>query len=203
MMEVLVVESEPGAAAAAIAELEAAGHRVKRCHEPGAPAFPCVGLDPGRCPIEEDAIDVVLTVRPRPHLGPSALEDGVTCALRRHVPVVVAGRTTLNPFVEYAAVIAGDDGVVEACERAATGPQPEHEEVATDMLRQTLTRAGLPSDTASASVRRSGSGLRISLRVPPETTKQQRDTASVRDVGAVRAFDRHAPHIETTCEDLS
>ncbi|MGZ4690569.1 MAG: hypothetical protein ACXWAY_13165, partial [Acidimicrobiia bacterium] len=63
-MEVLVVESEPGAAAIAIAQLEAAGHRVARCHEPGSRAFPCAGLDPGRCPLEEDAIDVVLTVRP-------------------------------------------------------------------------------------------------------------------------------------------
>lgn len=106
-MEVLVVESEPGAAAIAIAQLEAAGHRVTRCHEPGQRPFPCVGLDPGRCPLENDAIDVELTVRARTNPRPSPLEDGVTCVLRHHAPVVAAGRTTINPFAQYSVTDTG------------------------------------------------------------------------------------------------
>lgn len=197
-MEVLVVESEPGAAAIAIAQLEAAGHRVTRCHEPGQRAFPCVGLDPGRCPLENDAIDVVLTVRARTNPRPSPLEDGVTCALRRHAPVVVAGRTTINPFAQYSVTDAGADDVVDACERAATGPQLEHEGVATKALEWTLSHDGLSTEAARVSVRRSGIGLRVALLLPRETPKRVRDMASVRVAGALRAFDRQAPHIDIT-----
>lgn len=200
-MEVLVVESEPGAAAIAIAQLKAGGHQVKRCHEPGARAFPCAGLDPGHCPLEDDAIDVALTVRARTRPRPSPLEDGVICALRRRAPVVVAGRTTLNPFAPYPVTIAGVD-VVEACERAATGPQLEHEGVGTRVLEETLARAGLPTEAGRVLVHRSGSGLRITLSFPAETSKKVREIASVRVAGAVRAFDPHAPRIDISCEDL-
>jgi hypothetical protein len=198
-MDVLVVESEPGAGAAAIADLEAAGHQVQRCHEPGAGSFPCAGLDPGRCPLEEGAIDVVLTVRARPTPRPTPFEDGITCALRRHVPVVVSGDTAIDPFARYAATVAGTGDIVASCELAATGPQVEHEGVATKALDQTLELAGLPHELARASVRRSGNGLHVTLHFPPETPKKVRDIASVRVVGAVRAFDAHARRIEI-CE---
>lgn len=202
-MDVLVVESEAGAASIAIAQLEAAGHRVERCHQPGTRAFPCAGLETGRCPMEHGAIDVALTVRPRPHPRPSPLEDGVTCALRRRVPVVVAGRTKLNPFSEYGAKLAGVGDVVDTCERAATGPQPGHEEVASTTLQETLTRAGLAADAARADVRRSGNGLRVTLHLPAQSTNYQRDVASVRVVGALRAYDAHSPRIEVECKELS
>jgi hypothetical protein len=200
-MEVLVLESEPGAAAIAIAQLEAAGHRVKRCHERGARAFPCAGLDPGSCPLDDDVIDVVLTVRARSSARPSPLEDGVTCALRRRVPVVVAGRTTINPFAQYPGTVAGTDDVVETCERAASGPQVEHEDIATKLLVETLENAGLPTEPAGASVRRSGRGVQITLHAPQEASKKVRDVAAVRVAGAMRAFDPHTPRIEITCDD--
>jgi hypothetical protein len=201
-MDVLVVESDPGAAVIAIAQLEAAGHRVSRCHEPGDRAFPCAGLDPGHCPLEEEAIDVVLTVRGRGHPRPSPLEDGVTCAIRRRTPVVVAGRTTLNPFDRFPVTIAGVDDVVEACERAAQGPQIEHEAVATRALVQTLDGSDVASSEAHASVHRNGSGLHVVLHVPAHTPQRVRDVASVRVVGALREFDRFTPGIATACEDL-
>ncbi len=201
-MDVLVVESEAGAASIAVAQLEAAGHRVERCHEPGDGAFPCAGLATGRCPIEHGAIDVVLTVRPRPSSRPSPLEDGVICALRRHVPVVVAGRTKRNPFSDHAATLARVDEVVDACERAATGPQPRHEAVATAALRETLTRAGLAVGAARADVRRSGHGLRVTVHLPSGCTPRRRGTASVRVVGALRAFDMDAARIEIECKEL-
>jgi hypothetical protein len=187
-MEVLVVESEPGVATVARAQLEAAGHHVLRCH------------DPGRCPLEHDEIDVVLTVRARATAQPTALEDGVTCALRRRVPVVMAGRTSPDPFTPFPVTVAGLGTIVETCERAATGPQLGHERVALDALEQTLSLAGIPTDTASASVRRSGSGLRIVLHVPGDAPQKVRDVAAVRVVGALREYDQHAPRIEISCE---
>jgi hypothetical protein len=186
----------------AIAQLQAAGHRVERCHEPGARAFPCAALNPGRCPLEDGEIDVVLTVRARSHPRPSPLEDGVTCALRRHVPVVVAGRTGNHPFQQYDVAVAGVDDVVETCERAATGPQRDHEAAATRALHQTLDVAGLPLEGSRVEVHRTGAGLRANVYVPRETGKRQRDIVAVRVVGALRAFDRSTKHIEIDCEVL-
>lgn len=51
-MRILLTESDIGAAEVATATLEAAGHEVLRCVEPDAPAFPCVGLADGDCPVE-------------------------------------------------------------------------------------------------------------------------------------------------------
>ena len=119
---VLVLESDARAAERAIALLAGAGHEVVRCHEPGLPAFPCNALMPdGGCPIERGGVDVAVVVRSHPWPRPSTLEDGAVCAIRRGVPLVVAGRTILDPYERWASVVTnGVDDVVDAVERAAT-----------------------------------------------------------------------------------
>jgi hypothetical protein len=194
-MDVLVLESEPGAADAAIEALEAADHRVLRCHERGARAFPCRGLVPGSCPLERDAVQVVLTVRGHTFPRPSPLEDGVTCALRRRLPVVMTGSTALNPFAGFRVVDAARRDVVAACEDAATGPQVDHEAVATRVLDETLRRAGTEAG-GNCEVRRRGDGIDVRLTVPPGTDARTRAMAGVRVVGALRAFDSHTPRID-------
>jgi hypothetical protein len=194
-MDVLVLESEPGAADEAIAALEGADHTVLRCHERGARAFPCRGLVPGACPLECGSVQVVLTVRRHPSPRPSPLEDGVTCALRRRLPVVMAGSTALNPFAGFHVVDAGHLDVVAACEEAANGPQVEHEAVANRVLDDTLRRAGR-APVGESSVRRTDRGLHAQLTVPPGTDERTRGMAGVRVVGALRAFDPHAPRID-------
>jgi hypothetical protein len=193
-MRVLVLESDLGAAVVAAAQLEAAGHDVVRCHPEGARPFPCAALETGHCPLD-DGVDVTLTVRARSMGHPAPLEDGVTCALRRHVPVVVAGRTTANPFDRFPVTVAGVD-VVAACEQAAAGPLLEHEAIAVRTLDETLTRAGVATDDAAASVHRARGRLRVQLRVPPATGARERAMASVRVIGALRAFDTSAAGID-------
>lgn len=194
-MDVLVLESEPGAADAAISALEGTDHTVVRCHEPGARAFPCRGLVPGPCPLECGSVQVVLTVRGHTLPRPSPLEDGVTCALRRRLPVVMAGSTALNPFAGFRVVDAARGDVVAACEGAATGAQVEHEAVANRALDETLRRAGHEA-AGQSSVRRTERGLDVLLTVPPGTDERTRGMAAVRVVGALRAFDPHAPRID-------
>ena len=121
-MRVLVVESDRRAADEAITDLQAAGHRVVRCHEADLPAFPCNALcDQGSCPLEtKERVDVVLDFRAHPYPKPTSFEDGVSCALRHHVPLVVAGTSALNPFDKWTTVIADGHNAVEACELAVT-----------------------------------------------------------------------------------
>lgn len=201
-MKVLVLESDPGAAAAAVEQLEAAGHRVVRCHEPGSTAFPCAGLEADGCPLDGEPVDVALTVRAHPHSRPTPLEDGVTCALRHKVPVVVSGRTLLDPFERYGAASAGDD-VVEACVAAADGVRPEHSAIATRALRDTLEHAELSSRGGLGEVRRVGGRLAVTLSVPVDTPAPVRDTAAVRATGALRAFDPDVIGIDVITEDLA
>lgn len=199
-MEVLVLESEPAAANAAIDALTAAGHTVVRCHDPGAEGFPCRALDPGACPLGRGSVRVVLDVRGRTSPHPTALEDGVTCALRHHLPVVVAGKTAVNPFAPFAVTDAAGHDVVAACERAADSGQAQHEAVASRALDATLRNAGL--DGGEVSVRRTDDGLVVTLRVPPEADTKTREVAAVRVVGAVRSFDRYANLIDVQVEVL-
>ena len=121
---------------------------------------------------------------------PSPLEDGVTCALRRHVPVVVAGRTARQPL----RAVPGRRSPASTtwsttCERAATGPQLEHEGSRPSCSTQTLEHAGLPTESATrfgAAKRRGPPGH--APRPRSETSKQVRDVASVRVAGAVRGI---------------
>jgi hypothetical protein len=200
-MEVLVVESEHGAADAAIAALEAADHRVHRCHERGADSFPCRGLDPGACPLERGSVQVVLDVRgsTTPHPGP--LEDGVTCGLRRRLPVVIAGTSAINPFDRFPVLDASRQDVVAACERAANGPRGEHQAIADGALRATLERAG-HEQPGSSSVRLTATGLLVTLFLPEDADAKTREMAAVRVAGALRRFDRHAARIDVVCEAI-
>src|SRR6478736_8118262 len=108
-MEILVTESTSGVAESAAQQLEAAGHRVHRCHDGSSPAFPCAGLT-SECPLEATSIDLVLTVRGHVRTSPSPTEDGVACGLRRRIPVAVTGQTAMNPYERFGAELVEPDG---------------------------------------------------------------------------------------------
>jgi len=55
-----------------------------------------------------DNADLVLSVRSHPLPQPTRREIGVTCGLRQGVPLIVAGRTLLNPFEDFAAAVVED-----------------------------------------------------------------------------------------------
>jgi hypothetical protein len=196
-LDVLVLESEPGAASVAIDDLVAAGHRVHRCHEEGESAFPCAALtDADACPLEQATIDVAVTVRARPRANPAPLEDGVSCAIRRHIPVVVAGRTALNPFEPFAASLTDLDHLVDAVEHVAAGHLPRHTAAVESSLAMVLAHHGLPADSGRASVVRHQGTLKVRLTLPAELSRSTADMAAVRAVAAIRALDRSAAGID-------
>ncbi len=197
-LNVLVLESERGAADAAIADLGDAGHNVLRCHEPDAAAFPCNALASGRqCPMRDAVVDVALTVRPRPRSQPAPQEDGVRCALQAHVPLVVAGPEVLDPYAAYAAEIVPADGdLVAACERAAVAPLPEHGAVARDAMRAVFDLHGAPMTGARVDVRRRHGSLHVEVHGAADVDHVVKSIASVRMIGALRALDRDAHGID-------
>jgi len=196
-MDVLVLESAPNAADAAIEQFTNGGHRTFRCHEPGRAVFPCRALaGEGPCPLSSPGVDVAVTVRAHTDMRPTLREDGVACALRAHVPLVVAGRDMLNPYEEWADEVVEDGDVVAACERVVSAPSRDHSEVACDALREAVRhRAGSAGD-ANALVWRDHDRLRVRLEGVDDLDRSSRGLAVADVAAALRAFDAHIPKID-------
>jgi hypothetical protein len=201
-LRVLVLESERGAATTAIQQLSTAGHDVVRCHQANAPAFPCRAISGDEhCPLRDDVVDVALTVRERPRSQPAPHEDGVSCAIERHVPLVVAGGTALNPFGPWAAEVLGrTDDIVAACERAAAAPIPRHCARAMSALAEVLQVHGLEHVVPSVIVRRVHGNLLVTVHNAEELDHAAKAMASVRMIGALRELDATAGGIDVVFE---
>jgi hypothetical protein len=197
-MRVLVVGTLPGGIRRAEELLVEAGHEVVRCHEPGDMSFPCAGLIEERgCPLEQAPVDVVVTARDRSWPRPSPFEDGATCGLRRHAPLVVLG-TALHPFEQWATRgVDNDADLVEACEEAAAAPLPRHSEIATEAARGVLTRvAGEPTDSA-AIVRHQRGRLIVELDLAAHPEEVEGNVVA-NVIAALRSFDPHAAGIDVS-----
>lgn len=195
-LNVLVLESDHGAADVARRDLEEAGHNVLRCHEPGHAAFPCNALNGEGCPLESTPVDVTLDVRLHARTQPTPLEDGVRCAIQQHVPLVVAGPNVLDPFAEFATVsVAREDDLVGAVERAARAPLAEHSEAAARAVREVLDRRELRT-VARIEVHRRHGSLLVDISGLSGLDQATKDVAAVRIVAALRALDSHARGID-------
>lgn len=198
-MRVLVLEAEPGAAADAVQELEAHGHAVVRCHEEGRPAFPCAGLaGGGDCPLEVGGVDVAVTVRRHARSAPTPSEDGIACALRARVPVVVAGESMYNPYSVLGGVTVGTDDLANAIAEVVRDARPEHSRVALEALRASLEVNGVTTEGANARVWRTRTGLHAVLELDESASPWVRDIVAVRVTGALRTYDAGAPQIDVS-----
>jgi len=200
-LNVMVLESENGAADEARAELLEAGHVVLRCHERGQPTFPCRGIvNAASCPLSSHAVDVVLTVRSRVRSQPAPSEDGVRCALMAHVPLVVAGPSALDPYDGFETrVLDRTYDVVETCESAAGAELRAYARHAESVLADSpgADRAW----SARVTVTRHAGGLRVRVAGLDDATRKERRSAVVRIVGALRQFDRDARTIDVVIDD--
>lgn len=197
-MRVLVLEGEGGAATDAVTELEAHGHAVVRCHEPGAPAFPCAGLAGGGCPLEGDGVDVALTVRSSAAGAPSPTEDGIACALRARVPVVVAGAGDANPYAAFGGTTVGATDLAGALAEVVRDARPDHSRVACDAMLASLDANGVTRAGANARVWRARTGLHAVLELDESIPLRVRDIVAVRVTGALRAYDPRAAQIDVS-----
>jgi hypothetical protein len=201
-LKVMVLESDHDVADLAIRELGDAGHEVLRCHEPGAPAFPCNGVaEKVACPLQAHVVDVALVVRGAHRSQPTALEGGVGCAVMHRVPLVVAGDSVLDPFAAYEArVVDRTADVVGACEEAAESELPQHSRIATDALR--AARAHLDAlMRAQVSVTRRHGSLLATVTGLGSLSREQRDAAVIRMTAKLRAYDSSARGLDVVVED--
>lgn len=140
VLSVLVVGTEAWAVDRAARQLQHAGHRVVGCPLADDYGRDCATLDGTGCGLGD--LDVVLVVRARPLDRVVRSEYGALCALRRNVPLVLAGAGGRHPFAEFAATTVDPDGdVVGACTLVGTSGPTEHPKAALDEL-EVLVRGG-------------------------------------------------------------
>lgn len=203
---VLVVEADPGAASMVSTELVDAGHRVVRCHEPGADAFPCVGLaEGGACPLDGGEVDVVLDVRGLPRSKPAVTETGVTCSLRDRLPLVVAGTPALNPFAPHATTTmqsTDPSEIVDALEQAARAPMEAHGAAGTDAVRSAISALGVDPGESRVEVQRRHGVLLMTAFVPGAVPEKEIAALASHVVQAVRELDSRAAGADVTVERL-
>jgi hypothetical protein len=190
-LDVLVLENRPRAAEPAVAALEAAGHRVHRCHDPGDRGFPCRGVAaPELCPME-GSIDVALVVRHDVTPRPTALEDGVSCAIRSRVPLVEDGSDLLDPFDPWLAERVGpDQDVVAACVAAASSAYEPLKATVIERIDRLLVAGRIDPEGVTCEIERDGLSLRVHLRVPAEVDDALAQALAVRTLDAVRVSGR-------------
>jgi len=193
-MRVLVLEGEAGASCGAALDLVEAGHTVTRCHGADEASFPCRGLTE-ECPLDEGDVDAAVVVRgPAPEVAPDvdAGEDGARCALRRHIPLVIAGDTGRSPLSAFATAVVGDgDDLVETVEGAAHAPMRRHEAAGRVAFATVLEAHGLDPRVADVVVTRNGGQLHVELTPTAPVPLAVQEIASVRVAGAIRALDRN------------
>lgn len=188
-LDVLLIESRPDAGASAAADLEAAGHHVLRCHEPGAPAFPCAALVEGSsCPVD-DGVDVALLVRPVIAPRPSAKEEGATCAIRAGLPIVEQGSDVLDPFDTWVTTRVRHDGdVVPACEGALDAGDDLLQRHVVKRIAGVLERSGLGTDDATARVIHADRTMEVHLQLRATPDARRDHALTVRAFDAVRSI---------------
>lgn len=194
-MRVLLID-EPQVADAshgAEARLRDAGHDVVRCRDQHTHGYLCDGMPGGAgCPLERSAVDVALSIRGGSSDAVGSWgEEGVRCALRRHVPLVAAGAVAGAPWSEMATVVEPDlGGVADAVEEAAAMPLLRHGALAGAELRAVMDRAGMDPGEAHAVAHRCGDRIRVELRPGVALSGSVAQAAAVRVASTLRESDR-------------
>jgi len=201
-LDVLVVESSPHAATTATAALEAAGHRVHRCHDDDHRGFACRGMtDDGGCPVEQ-GIDVALLVRTRVNPRPTPFDDGIRCAIRSGLPVVEDGPEILDPFGPWVTVRLEPGGdVVEACEAAVTaGYEPLRDRIQA-RIAPLAGAVGFDATAVRTRIERIGSSLDVHLDLPVAVPRSASQALAVRVLDAVRSMGHTLGNVDVFVHD--
>ena len=194
-MRVLMLESHPGVAHAAVTRLTEAGYTIVRC-DTADRRYPCRGLEAGgECPLDEH-VDVAVLVQ---EIGVHHLEHGAVCAARSRVPVLQVDGDDVAKWipVRSSTAVAGSD-LVDACEEVARDGGA-HAQAVKDRLVAlgviTPTDFACPGGRIAIDVTRGANYLRMTLDLADSV--RDRETEIVRAAAqALRDFDRRSAVID-------
>jgi hypothetical protein len=188
-LDVLLLEDRIGAGEVERTVLEAAGHRVHRCHDRNDDdGFACRGITgEGRCPLD-GPIDVALLIRRRDTRGRPALADATRCVLRHDVPIVDEGAEADDPRTPWInQQVEPGESLVSACLHAADRAQEPLRRSIIERIRPALDAANISPDTVTTDIYREGDALIVRLGAPTDNDPRLVQALSVRVLDAVRA----------------
>ena len=198
-LDVLVIESLPGAAAWAAHVLESAGHRVHRCYA-DRPGFPCVGVtSPDLCPIARH-VDVALLVRPRVAPRATALEQGAACVIRAGVPLVEQGSAALDPYEPFLAARVDQDPVA-TCEAANDAALDELRREILRLAGPILFTVGILAGQTVCRIEPQATRLHVTFDLPVRVTHAVKQALAVRVLDAVRRQERTYGPVQVSVHD--
>lgn len=200
VIDVMLIENRPHAGDRAASELEAAGHRVHRCFEPGDESFPCRGLlDASLCPLNAGA-EVAMLVRQGVSPHPSALEQGVHCAVRAGLPIVEDGTDLLDPFDSWVLMRVDDDPVAACVEAIHQRLEPLRRALG-EMTDVVMTAVGRPDSSIAWAIEDTGSTLHLTGR-GPDLDKAAKSRLAVRALDVVNGMGFERERIDVSYEGL-
>jgi len=195
-VQVLMSEITSDRARTAVSVLEAHGHEIVTCGDGTPRALPCAALRGESCVLSAHSVDVALHVEgPQP---PGLGDEGLLCAIRSFVPVVVATTEPgipSEPFGPWAAAICDLHDLDEALVAAAAAPLEAHGAAATRAANAVLASAGM-APAWRAVVRRERRRLRVELISDEPIDADLCARSAVRAEGAIREIDGVTPTID-------
>jgi hypothetical protein len=198
-LDILVMEAQPHTNDGAIDALEAAGHRVHRCHDADSTGFPCRGaVDRTACPVDLE-LDVALLMRRgvRPQTGP--LEAGATCAIRADVPIVELGTDLLDPFAPWITRrIATADEAPAACADVASNSREPLRRAIRARISALLQASGIDPGTVEVTIGGGPASLDVHLDLPEPVGVRAEHALAVRVLDAVRSSGRTYGRIDVS-----
>lgn len=198
-LDILVMEAQPYADHEAIEALEAAGHRIHRCHDEGSTGFPCRGaVDRDACPLDLD-LDVALVVRRGVRPQPSPLEAGVTCAIRADVPVVELGTDLLDPYAPWIERrIASAAEAPSVCIDVASRRRAPLRRAIEARIAALLRAAGMDAADVECTIGGGSMSLQVHLALPHPVGMRVEHALAVRVLDAVRSSGRTYGRIDVS-----
>ena len=188
-MQVLMTELATDRARTAAALLEAKGHQVVTCGDDVPRTVSCAALRGEACPLDAQSVDVALHVEGSD--PPGLADEGVLCALRRFVPLVVATRghgSAADPFVDRAFLVCELDELERTLMQAAAAPLPAHSAAAARAANAVLASAGSVNSWQAVASRRGGR-VRVELISDQPVDRETSSRSAVRAEGAIRELD--------------
>jgi hypothetical protein len=197
-VQILMTEIVTDRARTAVSLLEARGHEIVTCGDGTERLVTCAALRGRPCPLDAHSIDVALHVDRDE--TPGLQDEGVLCALRRFVPVVVAAAdpgSPGEPFGRWATAVCDLDDLGATLAAAAVAPLLAHGAAAEKAANKVLASAGC-AETWRAVVRRDGRRLVVELRSEAPVHPELCGRSAVRAEGALRMIDAlsHAIDVE-------
>ena len=200
-MDILIADRHAPSAAPVADVLEAHGHVVRTCRDPGDfEAVPCAALRGRDCPLDAHPVDLAVSVGPDERTDP--LGAGQLCAVRRRIPLVLLDRPD-DPLGRWAAAMAPASRVVEAVDLVHTAVLPLHSATARATAVEELGRRGLDQTGVHVEVRRQGGGLLVDLFVHHRLTAHDVEGLAVHVVQSIRLFDPWARTVDASVHQVT